>query len=478
MCKADIGLIGIAVMGENLVMNMERNGFTVAVYNRTTEKVKKFMEGRARGKNIIGTYSIKELIDTLKRPRKVMMMVKAGDAVDSLINQLILYLDKGDIIIDGGNSHFEDTNRRTHELEKKGLLFIGAGISGGEKGALEGPSIMPGGSKEAWQYVAPVFQKIAAKMEDGSPCCQWIGPNGAGHFVKTVHNGIEYGDMQLISEAYYLLKNVLELKHTEMHEIFSEWNKGELSSYLIEITGRILSKMDEKTGKPLVDFIMDTAQQKGTGKWSSQAAMNLGIATPTITEAVFARSLSVIKNERTAAADVFKKPVRKFEGSKEEFIEAVRQALYAAKICSYAQGFALLREASVQYKWNLDYGNIALLWREGCIIRARFLEHIKKAYDENPDLPNLMLAPFFKNALEKAQSGWRKAVITAVSFGLPVPGFTSALSYFDAYCSKQLPANMIQAQRDYFGAHTYQRVDQPGVFHTDWTGSGAEVLIQ
>jgi len=477
MNKADIGLIGIGVMGENLAMNMERNGFTVAVYNRTTEKVARFVEERGKGKNIVGAYSIRELVDVLKKPRKVMLMVKAGEAVDHLIHQLVPYLEKGDIVIDGGNSYFKDTNRRTQSLEEKGILYIGAGISGGEEGALKGPSIMPGGSKEAWQYVAPIFQKIAARVEDGSPCCEWVGPNGAGHFVKMVHNGIEYGDMQLISEAYFILKNILKLNHLEMQKIFIEWNQGELSSYLIEITANILGHLDENTGKPLVEYILDTAHQKGTGQWSSQTALELGVAVPTITEAVFARSLSMIKEKRKKASEMFTTPDYSYQGDKEEFIEAVRQALYASKICSYAQGFALLKEASKQYQWELDLGSIALMWREGCIIRARFLERIKEAFDQNPLLSNLLVAPFFKEALEKAQSGWRKVVATAVQMGLPVPGFTSALSYFNSYRLERLPANMIQAQRDYFGAHTYQRIDKPGTYHTDWVGSGQETEI-
>lgn len=475
MKKADIGLIGLAVMGENLVLNMESKGFTVAVYNRTVQKVTNFIEGRAKGLNIIGASTVKELVDSLEKPRKVMLMVKAGKPVDDFIAQLIPYLEEGDIIIDGGNSHFPDTVRRTKEVEEKGLLFIGAGVSGGEEGALKGPSIMPGGSKEAWQYVAPIFQKIAAKVADGSPCCEWVGNDGAGHFVKMVHNGIEYGDMQLISEAYYILKHALGLSAKEMHDVFAEWNKGELDSYLIEITRDILSKVDKETGEPLVELIMDTAGQKGTGKWTSQAALDLGIATPTITEAVFARYISAIKDERIAASKVLSGPDVKFEGNKEEFIEAIRQALFASKICSYAQGFAMMRQASEEYGWDLNFGDIALMWRGGCIIRAQFLETIKDAFDKDPELANLLLAPYFTEAVDKAQANWRLVVSTAINLGLPVPAFSSALAYFDSYRRETLCANMIQGQRDYFGAHTYNRIDKPGTFHTEWLSEDDEV---
>ena len=468
MGKADIGLIGLAVMGENLVLNMETRGFTVAVYNRTVQKVTDFIEGRAKGKNIIGTYSLEEFVGSLKRPRKVMLMVKAGKPVDDFIAKLIPLLDKGDIIIDGGNSHFSDTIRRTREVEEKGLLYVGAGVSGGEEGALKGPSIMPGGSYEAWSHISPVFKTIAAKVDDGSPCCEWVGSDGAGHFVKMVHNGIEYGDMQLISEAYYILKHALGMSAEEMQKVFEEWNRGELNSYLIEITADILSKVDKETGQPLVEVILDTAGQKGTGKWTSQAALDLGVATPTITEAVYARFISSIKDERIAASKVFSGPHVKFEGDKKQFIEAIRQALYASKICSYAQGFAMMRQASKEYNWNLNFGEIALMWREGCIIRAQFLENIKDAFDKQADLPNLLMAPYFKEAVEKAQENWRLVVSTAVNLGLPVPAFSSALSYFDSYRRDTLSANLIQAQRDYFGAHTYNRVDKPGKFHTEW----------
>lgn len=475
MSKADIGLIGLAVMGENLVLNMESKGFTVAVYNRTVKKVTDFVEGRAKGKNIIGAYSLEELVNSLKKPRKVMLMVKAGKPVDDFIGQLAPYMEPGDIIIDGGNSHFPDTMRRTREVEDKGLLFIGTGVSGGEEGALKGPSIMPGGSHKAWPHVAPIFQTIAAKVADGSPCCEWVGNNGAGHFVKMVHNGIEYGDMQLISEAYYILKHALGLSAKEMQGIFAEWNKGELDSYLIEITRDILSKVDQETGQPMVDLIMDTAGQKGTGKWTSQAALDLGIATPTITEAVFARCISAIKDERESASKVISGPNVEFEGDREKFIEAIRQALFASKICSYAQGFAMMREASKEYDWDLNFGDIALMWRGGCIIRAQFLENIKDAFDKQPDLANLLMAPYFKDAVEKAQTNWRLVVGTAIHMGLPIPAFSSALSYFDSYRRATLSANMIQAQRDYFGAHTYNRVDKPGTFHTEWLTPEDEV---
>ena len=475
MKKADIGLIGLAVMGENLVLNMEGKGFTVAVFNRTVEKVTRFVEGRGKDRNIIGAYSIEELVSSLKKPRKVMLMVKAGKPVDDFIEKLIPCLEPGDIIIDGGNSHFPDTIRRTREVEAKGLLYVGTGVSGGEEGALKGPSIMPGGSKEAWLHVAPILQKISAKVEDGTPCCEWLGNDGAGHFVKMVHNGIEYGDMQLISEAYYIMKHALGMSAKEMHDVFDEWNKGELNSYLIEITRDILSKVDKETGKPMVDVIQDTAGQKGTGKWTSQAALDLGISAPTITEAVYARCASAVKEERKEASRILVGPAGKFDGVPEEFVEAIRQALFASKICSYAQGFAMMREASKVYGWDLNFGDIALMWRGGCIIRAQFLQTIKDAFDEQPNLTNLLLAPYFRDAVEKAQSGWRLVVSKAVNLGIPVPAFSSALSYFDSYRRETLPANMIQAQRDYFGAHTYRRLDKPGVFHTQWLNPSDEV---
>ena len=471
--KADIGLIGLAVMGENLVMNMESKGFTVAVYNRSTEKVTNFVEGRAKGKNIIGAMSIQELVDSLKLPRKIMIMVKAGEPVDNFIDLLIPYLDKGDILIDGGNSHFPDTIRRTKYVEEKGLYYIGTGVSGGEEGALKGPSIMPGGSPEAWPYVKPIFQSIAAKVEDNSPCCDWVGEDGAGHFVKMVHNGIEYGDMQLITEAYHLMKTLLGMSSDEMHEVFKEWNEGELDSYLIEITRDILAYKDED-GQPMVDKILDTAGQKGTGKWTAVASLDEGIPLTLIGEAVFARCLSAIKDERVEASKRLTGPEAKFIGDKKAFIEDIKNALYASKIVSYAQGYTLLRAAAKTYGWNLNYGGIALMWRGGCIIRSRFLGKITEAFNNNPELTNLLLDPFFMDKVAKAQEGWRRVTATALMNGIPVPAFTSALSYYDGYRSERLPANLLQAQRDYFGAHTYERVDRPRgeFFHTNWTGEG------
>ncbi len=473
MSKADIGLIGLAVMGENLVMNMESKGFTVAVYNRTTEKVRDFVEGRAKGKNIIGAYSIEELIANLKTPRRVMMMVKAGKPVDDFIELLIPHLEKGDIIIDGGNSHFPDTIRRTKYLEEKGLLYIGTGVSGGEEGALKGPSMMPGGSPAAWPHVKSIFQSICAKVSDGSPCCDWVGENGAGHFVKMVHNGIEYGDMQLICEAYQLMRDLLGMSADEMHEVFKEWNQGELDSYLIEITRDILAVKDED-GKPLVDKILDTAGQKGTGKWTGIAALDEGVPLTLIGEAVFARCLSAIKEERVAASKVLSGPKPKFEGDKKAFINDIKNALYASKLVSYAQGYTLMRTAAQTYGWNLNYGGIALMWRGGCIIRSVFLGKIKEAFDKNPGLTNLLLDPFFKEKVEAAQEGWRKVCATALTNGIPAPAFTTALCYYDGFRCERLPANLLQAQRDYFGAHTYERVDKPRgeFFHTNWTGRG------
>ncbi|UCE05335.1 MAG: decarboxylating NADP(+)-dependent phosphogluconate dehydrogenase [bacterium] len=476
MATYDFGLIGLAVMGENLVLNIESHGFSVAVFNRTVSKVDRFIEGRAKGKNIKGCHSIEELVKSLKRPRKVMLLVKAGEAVDSFIDMLIPHLDKGDIIIDGGNSHFPDTIRRTKYVEEKGLLYIGTGVSGGEEGALKGPSIMPGGSPDAWPHVKPIFQSIAAKVPDGTPCCDWVGNDGAGHFVKMVHNGIEYGDMQMISEAYSIMKNVLDLTPDEMQPVFAEWNKGELDSYLIQITSDILGKKDDETGKPMVDVIMDRAGQKGTGRWTSLAALNLGIPAQTIAEAVFARAMSAIKDERVAASKELKGPGAKFDEDRKEFIEMIRKALYASKICSYAQGYQLMRSAAEEYNWDLNYGNIALLWRNGCIIRAQFLGRIKEAFDKQPDLPNLLLDAYFKAAIEKNQEAWRKVVAKAVELGIPVPAFSSALAYYDSYRSAILPANLLQAQRDYFGAHTYERIDKPRgeFFHTNWTGRGGD----
>jgi len=473
--KADIGLIGLAVMGENLVLNMERNGYTVAVYNRTIEKVDRFINGRGKDKKFIGAHSIKEFIASLERPRKVMMLVKAGKPVDDFIEMLLPHLEEGDIIIDGGNSHFPDSIRRTKYVESKGMWFIGTGVSGGEEGALMGPSIMPGGSALAWPHVKEIFQAISAKVEDGTPCCDWVGEDGAGHFVKMVHNGIEYGDMQLISEAYNLMKNLLGMSADEMHEVFKEWNEGELDSYLIEITRDILGYRDED-GEPLVEKILDTAGQKGTGKWTGIEALDLGIPLTLIGESVFARCLSAIKEERVEASKVLSGPVPSFGGDREMFVNDIKSALYASKIVSYAQGYTLLREAAKEYGWELNYGGIALLWRGGCIIRSVFLSKIKEAFDQNSSLPNLLLDPFFKEKVEVAQEGWRKVVATALVNGIPVPAFTTALNYFDGYRSERLPANMLQAQRDYFGAHTYERVDKPRgeFFHTNWTGRGGD----
>jgi len=473
MNKADIGLIGLAVMGENLVMNMESKGFTVAVYNRSIDKVTRFIEGRAKGRNIIGTYSIQELADSLKTPRKIMLMVKAGKPVDDLIEKIIPYLDKGDIIIDGGNSHFTDTIRRTKYVESKGLLYIGTGVSGGEEGALKGPSLMPGGSFEAWKHVKPIFQSICAKVEDGTPCCKWIGSDGAGHFVKMVHNGIEYGDMQLICEAYHIMRDYLGMSADEIHEVFKEWNEGELDSYLIEITRDILAYKDSD-GEPMVDKILDTAGQKGTGKWTSIVSLDEGIPLTLIGEAVYARFLSALKDERVAASRILTGPKPEFKGNKTTFINAVKDALYASKIVSYAQGYTLLRAAAKNYNWNLNYGEIALIWRGGCIIRSVFLSKIKEAFDRNPNLTNLLLDPFFKDKIEKAQGNWRKVVAEAVINGIPIPAFASALNYYDGYRCERLPANLLQAQRDYFGAHTYERVDRPRgeFYHTNWTGEG------
>lgn len=471
--KADIGLIGLAVMGENLVMNMESKGFTVAVYNRTVEKVDNFTNGRAKGKNIIGCHSIQELADNLERPRKVLLLVKAGQPVDDFIEKLLPVLEPGDVIIDSGNSHFPDTIRRCEYVESKGLLYIGTGISGGEEGALKGPSMMPGGSPAAWPLVKPIFQAVCAKVEDGSPCCDWVGNGGAGHFVKMVHNGIEYGDMQLICEAYQLMKDLLGMNADEMHEVFTQWNKTELDSYLIQITSEILAKKDED-GQPLVDKILDTAGQKGTGKWTGIAALDEGVPLTLIGEAVFARCLSAMKAERVEAADAYKVKREKFTGDKKEMIENIRKALLASKIISYAQGYVLMKAAAKNYGWQLNYGGIALMWRGGCIIRSTFLGKIKDAYDKNPELSNLLLDPYFKSLIQSLVPAWRKVVANAALCGIPTPAFSSALSYFDGYTTERLPANLLQAQRDYFGAHTYERVDQERgkFFHTNWTGEG------
>ena len=472
MSKADIGLIGLAVMGENLILNMESHGFTVAVYNRTVEKVDNFINGRAKGKNIVGTHTIEELIANLKRPRKVMLMVKAGKPVDDFIELLIPHLEKGDIIIDGGNSHFPDSIRRTKYLEEKGLLFIGTGVSGGEEGALKGPSIMPGGSPEAWPHIKPIFQSIAAKVEDGTPCCDWVGENGAGHFVKMVHNGIEYGDMQLICEAYQVMKDLLDLSYEEMHNVFKEWNDGELNSYLIEITRDILAFREN--GSPLVEKILDTAGQKGTGKWTVISSLDVGAPLTLIGEAVFGRTLSALKEERVEASKILRGPKPNFEGNKKGFINDLKNALYASKLVSYAQGYVLMRYAAEEYNWNLNYGGIALMWRGGCIIRSIFLGKIKEAFDKNPKLANLLLDPFFKEKIESSQASWRKVVSACALNGIWIPAFSTALNYFDGFRNDRLPANLLQAQRDYFGAHTYERVDKKRgeFFHTNWTGRG------
>jgi 6-phosphogluconate dehydrogenase len=472
---ADIGLIGLAVMGENLVLNMESKGYTVAVYNRTVEKVDKFVNGRGADKNFIGTHSIEEFVASLERPRKVMMLVKAGKAVDALIEQIMPHLEPGDIIIDGGNSHFPDTIRRAEYVESKGFLYIGTGVSGGEEGALKGPSMMPGGSPGAWPHVKEIFQAVAAKVEDGTPCCDWVGEGGAGHFVKMVHNGIEYGDMQIITEAYQLMKDLLGMSNDEMHKIFKAWNGQELDSYLIEITRDILGFKDEN-GEETIDFILDTAGQKGTGKWTGISALDLGVPLTLIGESVFARCLSAQKDLRVQASKAISGPARKFEGDKAQFIDDLKMALYGAKIISYAQGYNLMMEAAKEYGWNLNYGGIALMWRGGCIIRSVFLADIKEAFDNNPDLPNLLLDPFFKEKIESAQEGWRRVCATALSNGIPVPALTSALCYFDGFRTERLPANLLQAQRDYFGAHTYERIDKPRgeFFHTNWTGRGGD----
>jgi 6-phosphogluconate dehydrogenase len=477
MKKADIGLVGMAVMGENLVLNMESKGFTVACFNRTVDKVDAFVNGRGKGKNFIGCHSIAELAENLERPRRVMLMVKAGKPVDDFIDLLLPHLDKGDIIIDGGNSHFPDTTRRTTALAAKGILYIGTGVSGGEEGALKGPSIMPGGNAEAWPHVKPIFQAIAAKVDDGTPCCDWVGPDGAGHFVKMVHNGIEYGDMQLICEAYHLMSAGLGMSAQEIGAVFAEWNKGELDSYLIQITRDILAKTDPETGKAMVDVILDTAGQKGTGKWTSQAGLDLGVGIPQIAEAVFARCLSAIKDERVAASLKLIRPRRKvFKGDRKKALENLHAALYAAKICSYAQGYQLMRAAAAEYGWKLKYGEIALMWRNGCIIRAQFLGKIKEAFDRKPKLANLLLDPYFKKVISQAQPAWRKTIKLAIDMGLPVPAMGTALNYYDSYRCERLPANLLQAQRDYFGAHTYERVDKARgeFFHTDWTGTGGK----
>ncbi len=474
--KGDIAVIGLAVMGQNLILNMNDHGFTVVAFNRTVSKVDDFLNKEAKGTNVIGAHSIQEMVSLLKKPRRVMLMVKAGKPVDEFIEHLLPVLEPGDIIIDGGNSLFEDTIRRTKYVESKGLLYIGTGVSGGEEGARRGPSIMPGGSPAAWPHVKDIFQKIAAKVDDGAPCCDWVGENGAGHYVKMVHNGIEYGDMQLICEAYNLMKTGLGMTADEMHAVFAEWLKGELNSYLIEITRDILAFKD-KDGQPLVDKILDTAGQKGTGKWTVMSSQELGIPITLIAEAVYARMLSALKDDRVAASKKLRGPKPIIKGDRAKIIEDIRQALYASKIVSYAQGYMLMRAAAQQYNWNLNYGGVALMWRGGCIIRSVFLGKIKEAFDRNPKLANLMLDPFFRKALNRSHRAWRNTVATAAKKGIPVPAFSTALAFYDGYRSERLPANLLQAQRDYFGAHTYERLDQPRgqFFHTNWTGHGGEV---
>ena len=475
---SDIGLGGLAVMGENLALNMESKGFHVSVYNRTVEKVDHFMEGRGKGLNFYGAHSLEDFIASLKSPRKVFLMVKAGKPVDDFIEKLIPLLDKGDIIIDGGNTHFPDTARRTEYVESKGLLYIGTGVSGGEEGALKGPSMMPGGSPAAWPFVKPIFQGISAKVADGTPCCDWVGQGGAGHFVKMVHNGIEYGDIQLICECYQIMKDFLGMTNEEMHETFAEWNRGDLDSYLIEITRDILAKKDEE-GRYVLDYILDTAGQKGTGKWTAISALDLGEPLTLISESVYARCLSALKEERTDASKILEgpKPMR-FTGDRKAFLEDLRKALFASKVVSYAQGYSLMRAAAKEYGWDLNYGGIALLWRGGCIIRSVFLGKIKEAFDKNPALANILLDPYFKEKLSDAQQGWRNVVAQAVVNGVPAPCMTAALEYYDGYRTERLPANMLQAQRDYFGAHTYERTDRPRgeFFHTNWTGHGGDTV--
>jgi 6-phosphogluconate dehydrogenase len=470
MSKQQIGVVGLAVMGKNLALNIESRGFSVSLYNRSSAKTKELLE-EAPGKQLVGTYSMEEFVQSLETPRKILIMVKAGGPTDDTINQLLPLLSQGDILIDGGNSYFPDTQRRNKELDGSGIRFIGTGVSGGEEGALKGPSIMPGGQKEAYELVEPILTAISAKV-NGDPCCTYIGPDGAGHYVKMVHNGIEYGDMQLICEAYQLLKDVLNVSTEELHEIFTEWNNGELDSYLIEITRDIFTKYDEETGKPMVDVILDSAGQKGTGKWTSQSALDLGVPLSIITESVFSRFISAMKEERVAASKVLSGPsVPAYTGDRKAFIESVRKALYASKICSYAQGFAQMRAASEEYNWDLKYGDIAMIFRGGCIIRARFLQNIKDAYDRAPELKNLLLDSYFNGIVGDYQGAWREVVATAITRGIPVPAFASALAYYDSYRTERLPANLLQAQRDYFGAHTFQRLDKEGTFHYNWINS-------
>ena len=473
--KGNLGLIGLAVMGQNLILNMNDHGFKVVAYNRTVSKVDEFLKGAAQGTDVIGAYSLQDLVDKLEKPRKIMLMVKAGSVVDDFIEQLLPLLDKGDIIIDGGNANYPDTTRRTRYLSEKGILFVGMGVSGGEEGARHGPSIMPGGDERTWEAVKPIFQAIAAKTPQGEPCCDWVGRDGAGHFVKMVHNGIEYGDMQLICEAYQFMKDGLGMSHEEMHQVFYEWNQTELNSYLIEITASILAYRDEG-GEPLVEKILDTAGQKGTGKWTGINALDLGIPLTLISEAVFARCVSSLKEQRTQNSKLFGQQVFPVDGDKKQWVYNLRQALLASKIISYAQGFMLIREAGETYNWNLNYGKTALLWREGCIIRSTFLSNIRDAYENNPDLVFLGTDPYFKNILETCLPAWRKVVAKAIERGIPMPCMASAVTFLDGYTSERLPANLLQAQRDYFGAHTYERTDKPRgeFFHTNWTGKGGD----
>ena len=480
MSKADIGLIGLAVMGQNLVLNMNDHGFTVAVFNRTISKVDEFLNTAAKGTNVVGVHSLEELVNALKRPRRVMLMVQAGKPVDDFIELLLPYLEPGDIIIDGGNSNYNDSIRRTAYVESKGLLYIGTGVSGGEEGARRGPSIMPGGSPAAWQHVKPIFQAVAAKVKrpDGGedPCCDWVGENGAGHYVKMVHNGIEYGDMQLICEAYQLMRDGLGMTPDQMQAVLTRWNKGKLDSYLIEITRDILAYKDED-GQPLVDKILDSAEQKGTGKWTAISALDMGIPLTMVVEAVMGRALSALKDERVVASKILSGPESCITTDQQAFLDDLEQAVFASKLMSYTQGYMLFRAAAKEYKWNLNYGGIALMWRGGCIIRSAFLGKIKEAFDKNPSLSNLLLDPYFTGQVIAAQSGWRRVVALAIQKGIPVPAMSSALTFFDGYRSESLPANLLQAQRDYFGAHTYQRLDKPRgeYFHTNWTGRGGDV---
>eukprot|EP01089_Gocevia_fonbrunei_P015103 TRINITY_DN4322_c0_g1_i1.p1 TRINITY_DN4322_c0_g1~~TRINITY_DN4322_c0_g1_i1.p1 ORF type:complete len:510 (-),score=137.35 TRINITY_DN4322_c0_g1_i1:72-1517(-) len=469
---ADIGVIGLAVMGENLVLNFESKGYTVAVNNRTVSKIDDFLNGRGKGKKIVGAHTLEEFVKQLKSPKRILMMVRAGDVVDHYIEQLTPLVSKGDIIIDGGNSHYPDTERRTKALEAKGILYLGCGVSGGEEGALNGPSIMPGGSPAAWPHVKEMLQAISAKVEDGTPCCDWVGEGGAGHFVKMVHNGIEYGDMQLIAESYHLMKTLLNYDNEKLASVYEEWNKGKLDSYLIEITYQILRKKDED-GTYIVDHILDKTGQKGTGKWTAQVALELGVPVTLIGEAVFSRCLSSFKEQRVAASKILSGPTPSYSGNEQELLDAIRDALYASKLVSYAQGFELMKAAAAEFKWKLNYGGVALMWRGGCIIRSKFLGKIKEAFDTNSELDNLLLDPFFTNVVQESQSGWRKVSSLAVLNGIPVPALTTALAYFDGYRTARLPANLTQAQRDFFGAHTYERLDTPNKwFHTNWTGTG------